>query len=134
MEEHGRKPKLLIDKSQTKNVTARKRALLGGPSDRIGANYTPTAKNLLLRCFFLTSSDFGANVCSNDTSRALRKRRQKCGVKPVPGARPITCCRLHSIEREKARQEEGLQVGNRIISSVSWRVAGSEQGDPFETR
>ena len=52
VEEHGRKPKLLIDKSQTKNVTARKRALLGGPSDRIGANYTPTAKNLLLRCFF----------------------------------------------------------------------------------
>ena len=84
--------------------------------------------------FFLTSSDCGANVYSNDTSRALRKRRQKCGVKPVPGARPITCCRLHSIEREKARQEEGLQVGNRIISSVSWRVAGSEQGDPFETR
>ena len=62
--------------------------------------------------FFLTSSDCGANVYSNDTSRALRKRRQKCGVKPVPGVRPITCCRLHSIEREKARQEEGLQVGN----------------------
>ena len=42
--------------------------------------------------------------------RALRKRRQKCGVKPAPGGRPVTCCRLHSIEREKARQEEGLQV------------------------
>ena len=31
-------------------------------------------------------------------------------MKPVPGSRPVTCCRLHSIEREKARQEEGLQV------------------------
>ena len=49
VEEHGRKPKLLIDKSRTKNVTARKRALLGGPSDWIGANYTPSAKHLLLR-------------------------------------------------------------------------------------
>ena len=45
----GKKPQLLIDKSRTKNVTARKRALLGGPSDRIGANYTPSAKHLLLR-------------------------------------------------------------------------------------
>ena len=45
----GKKPQLLIDKSRTKNVTARKRAWLGGPSDRIGANYTPSAKHLLLR-------------------------------------------------------------------------------------
>ena len=49
--------------------------------------------------------------------RALRKRRQKCGVKPAPGGRPVTCCRLHSIEREKARQEEGLQVEENMVSN-----------------
>ena len=62
----------------------------------------------------------GAN--DRDTFRALRKRRQKCGVKPAPGGRPITCCRLHSIEREKARQEEGLQViffaGGRFAGEI----------------
>ena len=36
--------KTLDNRSRTKNVTAKKRALLGGPSDRIGSNYTPTAK------------------------------------------------------------------------------------------
>ena len=36
-------------RSRTRNVTARRGALLGGPSDRIGANYSPQARHLLLR-------------------------------------------------------------------------------------
>ena len=38
-------------------------------------------------------------------------------MKPAPGGRPVTCCRLHSIEREKARQEEGLQVEENLVSN-----------------
>ena len=42
-------PQLLVTKARTKNVSAKKKTLLVGPSDRIGANYTPSAKHLVLK-------------------------------------------------------------------------------------
>ena len=42
-------PQLLVTKNRTKNVSAKKKNLLVGPSDRIGANYTPSAKHLILK-------------------------------------------------------------------------------------
>ena len=42
-------PQLLVTKARTKNVSAKKKTLLVGPSDRIGSNYTPSAKHLVLK-------------------------------------------------------------------------------------
>ena len=42
-------PQLMVTKTRTKNVSAKKKNLVVGPSDRIGSNYTPSAKHLILR-------------------------------------------------------------------------------------
>ena len=42
-------PQLLVKKARTKNVSAKKKNLVIGPSDRIGSNYTPSAKHLVLK-------------------------------------------------------------------------------------
>ena len=42
-------PQLLVGKARTRNVSAKKKTLVVGPSDRIGANYSPSARHLLLK-------------------------------------------------------------------------------------
>ena len=40
---------MLVGKARTRNVSAKKKNLVVGPSDRIGANYTPSARHLVLK-------------------------------------------------------------------------------------
>ena len=52
-------------------------------------------------------------------------------MKPVPGSRPVTCCRLHSIEREKARQEEGLQVRRQSHTKTKTKLYKGKDKDKY---
>merc|ERR1712129_24268 len=46
---HGRAPPLLTDRGRTKGVPNQRLILHAGPSDRIGSNFTLTAKHLRLK-------------------------------------------------------------------------------------
>ena len=99
IEERSKTPQLLVTKARTKNVSAKKRNLLVGPSDRIGTNYTPSAKHLVLK--------------------TIRKRRKR-SVSRMPHIESSTdCCRLHAIERKKQRKADdlktkSLEIRNRL--------------------